>query len=199
MANEYAHIIMGPVKVYKAPVGESLPSENTVAYGVAWGGNWVAFGLTKAPLSCNYSADEFEAKVQEALAAVKRRKTGEALTLETVLAELTLDNLQLGTGGTVTDTPAGGAQVQKEELEAGNTAVLAESAWGFEGEYRKDDGTQFPIRFFVFRGTATLNGALEFGKEDFPGVALQIKALNDGSQSAGKQLFKVQKVLADHT
>ena len=199
MSNEYAHIILGPVKVYRAPVGEAKPNENSVGYGVAWGGNWVAFGLTEAPLSCNYSAEYFEAKVQEVLAAVKRRKTSEEMTLETVLAELTLDNLQMGTGGTVTDTAAGAAQVGKEELEAGNTAVMGEYAWGFEGEYRTDAGVQFPLRFGVFRGTSTLNGPLEFGKEGQPGVNLQVKALNDGSQSAGKQLFWVQKVLAAHT
>ena len=199
MANEFADLIMGPVTVYRAPVGEAEPDENSVGYGVAWGGNWATFGYTKTPLSCNYEFEEFEAMVQEALAAVKRRKTSEALTLETTLAQLTADNVQLGSGGTVTDTAAGAAQVQMEELEAGNTAVLGEYAWGFEGEYRKDDGTQFPVRLFIWKGTAKLNGALEFGKEDYPGIPLQIKALHDASKTAGKNLFKLQKVLAPHT
>jgi hypothetical protein len=200
MADEVASLILGPVKVYYAPVGETLPDENAVGYGVAWGGNWTAFGYTKAALSCNYSFDEVEAMVQEALAAVKRRKTKEALVLETVLSELTADNIQLGSGGTVTDTAAGAAQVQKEELEAGNNAVLNERAWGFEGEYRKDDGTQFPIRLFIFKGTANLNGALEFSKEsDGTGIPIQVKALHDASQTAGKNLFMLQKVLAPHT
>ena len=38
-------------------------------------------------------------------------------------------------------------------------AIMAEYAWGFEGEYRTDAGVQFPIRFFLFKGTAKLNGA----------------------------------------
>jgi hypothetical protein len=199
MSNETAHILMGPVKVYQAPVGETLPDENAIAYGVAWGGNWVAFGYTKAPLSANYEFDELEVKIQEALGVVKRRKTSEGLTLETVLAEITADNLALATHGVVTDTPAAGAQVQKETLDLGGIAVLSEYAWGFEGEYRKDDGTQFPVRLFVYKGTARINGALEFSKEDFPGVPIQVKALEDLSQTAGSRLFKFQKVLAPHT
>lgn len=199
MANEFAHIFLGTAKVYRAPVGESVPSENGVAYGVAWGGNWVTFGFTKTPLSCLPAFETFEAFIQEYLEPVKRRRTVSHLTLETTLAELTMDNVQMTTGGTVTDTAAGAAQAQKEELEAGNNPVMTEYAWGFEAEYRKDDGTQFPARLILFRGTAILNGALEFGKADYPGIPLRIEGLAEGSKTAGKNMFIFQKVLAPHT
>lgn len=199
MANEFADLIMGPVVVWRAPVGETAPDENSVAYGVAWGGNWVTFGYTKAPLSWLPEFETFEAFVQEFLEPVKRRRILAKVTLETTLAQLTADNVAMTTGGTVTDTAAGAAQVQKEELEAGNNAVMTEYAWGFEGEYRKDDGTQFPIRFFLWKGTAVLSGALEFGKTEYPGIPLRIEGLADASKSAGKTMFKLQKVLAPHT
>jgi hypothetical protein len=200
MANEFADIVMGPVVVWKAPVGETRPDENAVAYGVAWGGNWTSIGYTKVPLSCLPAYETVEAFVEEFLEPVKRRRTVAHVTLETTLALLTADNLQLGMGGTVTDTPAGAAQVGKEELEAGNNAVMAEYAWGFEGEYRTDAGVQFPIRLFLYKGTCVLNGALEFGKATpGTGIPIRIEGLADASQSAGKTMLKIQKVLAAHT
>lgn len=192
-------IILGPAKAYYAPVGETLPSENSVSYGAAWGGNWTAFGYTKTPLSFNYTSEEFDAFVEEALGSVKRIKIKEELTIETTLAELTGGNLYFAMGGTLTPTAAGGAQVGKEELTMGGSGVLAEHAFGFEGLYQTSTGSQFPIRVFVYRGTVKLNGALEFGKSDYPGVALQVKAMSDLTKTLGQQLFLFQKVLAAHT
>ena len=194
-----ADIILGPAACYYAPVGEALPSDNSVGYGVAWGGNWVRLGYTKTPLSFNYTSEEFEAMVEEALGAVKRIKTKEDLLLETTLAELTADNLALGMDGTVTDTAAAAAQVGKEEMTMGGSGVLAEKAWGFEGLYQTSTGTQFPIRVFIYRATSKLNGALTFGKAEYPGIPLQIHAMEDLTKTLGQQLFLFQKVLAAHT
>ncbi|HPL29734.1 MAG TPA: hypothetical protein PLG21_16935 [Anaerolineae bacterium] len=190
-----ADILMGPVKVYYAPSGATLPDENSVAAGAAWGGTWVLCGETNAPLSCNYTFEEVEAKIQSRLAAVKRRRKSEALTIETVLAELTALSLELADAGTKTITTGGPAQVAKEEIEAGGKADLTVRAWGFEGIHVTDTGTEYPARFFIFRGTGRLNGALEFSTEkEGTGVPLQVKALADTSKLTGKDLFKFQRV-----
>lgn len=194
-----ADIILGPAKVWYAPVGEPYPDENDVGYGEDWGGEWTPFGFTKAALSINYEYETFKAMVQEALGPVKKRKTSEELTAETTLAEVTADNLALGTEGTVTQTAAGPGQAQKEELEAGGTFTLTPYTFGFEGLYETDDGEQFPVRFFIHRGTVSLGGALEFGKEDYPGITLHIEADEDLSRPIGKRLFKFQRVLAAAT
>jgi hypothetical protein len=135
-------------------------------------------------------------EVQEALTAVDRRKTKESLTLETVLAELTATNIGLTSSGTVTTTPAGAGQVGKEEVEVGGDPVLDKFIWGFEGTYVKDDGSAFPLRLFIWKGTAKMNGALEFGREDYPGIPIQVKALADTSKAKGRQLYKFQRVTA---
>ncbi len=193
-----ADILHGPVTVNYAPVGEALPADS-VAAGEEWGGNWETFGMTKESLKCDYAFDELEIEVQEALTAVKRVKTKENLTLETVLAEITADNLSLAANGTVTKTSAGASQVGKEEVDVGGDPALAEFAWGFEGTYIDDDGNEFPVRFFLYKGTAKQNGAIEQGREVSPGIALQVKGLADTTKTKGSQLFKWQKVTAAAT
>ena len=191
-------IIVSPATVWYAPVGEEVPADDTPA-GDDWGGNWVPVGYTKTPLSMSYEFDELDVEIEQSLAPVKRVKTKENLALETVLAELYLDGVQLGTGGTVTDTAAGAGQVGKEELDLGGEAALDEKAWGFEGTYINEDGAEFPVRLFIWKATAKLNGALEFGKADYTGISLQIKALADLSKSMGERLFKMQKILEPAT
>jgi hypothetical protein len=190
-----ADILHGPVTVNYAPVGEALPADS-VAVGVAWGGNWKKFGLTKEPLSCNYDFDELDIEVQEALAPVDRVRIKESLVLETVLAEITADNLNLAANGTVTKTVAGAGQVGKEEVDVGGSGAIAQFAWGFEGTFVTDAGVSFPVRFFLYKGTAKANGALEQGRELSPGIGIQVKGLADTGKAVGKQLFKWQKVTA---
>ena len=193
------NILHGPVIVYTAPVGESVPADS-VAAGTAWGGNWARIGLTKAPLTAGYEFEEGEAMVEEALTAVKRWKTKEDLTLETTLAEITAEYLEMAWGGTNTTTAAGAGQVAKDELDLGGEATLEELAWGFEGIYTDSSGTEFPVRVFVHKATAKANGELEFGREsEFPGIPIQIKALADLGQSQGERLFKFQRVTAAAT
>jgi hypothetical protein len=194
-----ADLLTGRVQAYYAPYGEALPSENSVAYGVAWGGNWVALGYTDTPLAVGYTSEEFEIEIQEALGVVERIKTKEAMTLEVTLSELTATNISLATEGVVTPTAAGGAQVGKEELDHGGVGTLTKRAWGFEGLYTTSTGAQFPVRLFIYKGTGKLNGALTFGKAEKPGVALQVQALVDLTKTVGSQMFKFQKILADHT
>lgn len=87
----------------------------------------------------------------------------------------------------------------KEELDAGGVSTLTKRAWGFEGKYVDEDGATFPIRLFIWKGTASMNGDLEFGKDDYAGISLQIEALADRTKSLGQQLFKMQKVLEPAT
>ena len=191
-------IIVTPAVVYYATYGATVPAD-TVAAGTAWGGSWVKVGYTNAPLSMLYEADELDLEIEQSLAAVDRIKTKESLTLETTLAELYLDGIQLGSGGTVTDTAAAAGQPGKEELALGGTATLTKRAWGFEGSYVDEDGATFPVRVFVWRATARLNGALEFGKAQAVGTPIQIKAVADMTKSAGQRLFKISKILEPAT
>lgn len=192
-------ILITPAKIWKSPVGEALPDETTVAYDASWGGNWENVGYTLEPLSMNFSRETFELMVEQVTGAVKRKVTDEAVTFETVLAEATPDNIQLAIGGTVSATSAGASQVAFEDLDVGGAVTIDELQWGFEGYYENASGVQFPVRIFVYKATAILNGALTFAKNAAAGVPLQISALSDTGKSIGANKIKIQRVTAAAT
>lgn len=189
-------IIIGPAVVYFAPVGEAIPDETAIGYGTAWGGNWTQIALTKTPFSMNRDVNTTDVMVEQSTLAVRRVVTEESVAFETTLAELTAAHLQLGLEGNITTVAAGVGQVGYEQLAAGGKSTLTERAWGVEGEYVNAAGVSFPVRLFIHRATAVLNGALEFGKADSAGIPLRIDALGDLTQAAGEQLMIVQKVTA---
>lgn len=193
-------IMVGPVVLWYAPVGETLPDADAVAFGVAWGGNWTEVAsTTKAPLSMSYESGEEDIEVEEALAPVRRHRVSEKLVLETTLAEITCANLEAATGESAGAQAADATHVALEYISGGGRVELTERAWGFEGMYVDASGDRFPVRFFIYKATAKLNGKLEFGKKGFPGIGFQVSALADLTQSVGSNLFKFEKVTADKT
>ena len=134
--------------------------------------------------------------VEQINGAVKRRVTNEVAIIETVLAESTPTNIGYAIGGTVTTTAAGAGQTAYQELKAGGSTILTEAAWGLEGLYENATGVKFPVRVFLYKATAILNGPLSFAKAAGLGVPIQISALNDTAKTVGEQLISIQRVTA---
>jgi hypothetical protein len=195
-----ADIIVGPARIFYAPVGTVLPADS-LAYGAAWASPaaWVEIALTKTPVSMNRELATFQVMVEQSTLPVKRVATEETVAFETTLAELTGGYLALAMEGTNTPTAAGASQVGKEELLAGGEAFLSERTWAIEAMYVTSANVKFPIRLQIYRATAILNGQLTFGKADSAGIPLRIDALGDLTKTVGQQLFRFQKVLAAAT
>jgi hypothetical protein len=197
-----SNIIVGGATVYYAPVGESIPSETSVGLGEDWGGNWERFGYTKAPLAAMFEEERSDVDVEEHLTAVKRTPTKRGFAIETTLAELTPDYFNLAAGaGTVTEVAAGAGQRAYQEYAVGDDVILDEYVWGFEGMYVDDNGNQFPVRWFIWKGNSKVNGNISFSKRngEYPGIPLRVDALADPSQSVGEELYKWYKVTAKAT
>jgi len=191
-----ANIIYGNALVYYAPTGESVPAD-TVGADVAWGGNWSRLGYTKEAVTLTYEDEQTDIPVQEELTPVKRFKSAESAMIETVLSELHPDYLQMAiAAGAVADTAQAAGQPAKETFNVGGEAVLEEKAFGIEGTYRDSSGNEYPVRFFIWKGNAKLNGALEFAKdmEGGTGVPLQINALADTGKAVGQKLFRMVRI-----
>lgn len=194
-----AELMIGNAILYQAPVGTAPPADS-VAAGGAWPAGWVRVGLTSAPLTVAYEYDTAAPDVQETLADIDRAKTSEGATLETRMAQINLTLLPMAWGGTTTVTAPGVGQVGKEEYTVGGDKRLPKAAWGFEGEWIDENDTVRPVRCFIWRGTPTEGGELEFSKADYnEGVALKIGALGDLSKAKGLQLFKWQRITANAT
>ncbi len=190
-----ADILLTPATIYYAPVGTTLPADDT-AYGAAWGGNWENIGYTTAPLSMSYSDEKYKVMVEQLTAAVKQRRVSEELVFETTLAELTGDNLALALNGVSTDTPAAIGQVGKTETVMGGDTSVNVYTFGFEGEYVDASGNSYPVRVQVYRASAIMGGALEFSKAKESGLPIRIEAEADTTKTVGEQLMIIQKVTA---
>lgn len=191
-----ANIIKSGAVLWYAATGETEPDETSVAFGAAWGGAWARVGFTKAPLVFAYEDERLEITVEEHLGPLDEWRIAEHARFETVLAELEADYLQLMTDGTVTNTAAGASQKAFESLPVGGAALITKRAWGIEGLHIDSSGNQHPIRVFIARGTAKLNGTLEFSKksDDYVGMPIMIQALADNANSG--RMFKFQRVTA---
>ena len=193
-----SNIIKSGATIYVAPVGEPWPDPTAVKYGDPWPGNWERIGFTKEKTALAYEDETFDITVDEVLAPVRRTRTGEKATLETVLAETTADYLHLVTGeqDEVTVVSAGAGQRGYEEVGIGDVSIIPERQWAIEGMYLADDGSEYPVRVYIHRGTAKLNGTLEFSRKgnDYTGIPLQVEALADLSKPRGKRLIVFQRI-----
>jgi len=187
--------------IYYAPVDEAIPDETTVAFGTAWGGNWTALGYFAegSPLSWNHTKTKYTVRAQQTVLPLKRVITQEDLALETTLIEMTADTLELALEGTVTDTAAGGAQKAFSKLEGGGQFIPDTYAWGIEMMRVDSSGNQQPVRLFVWKGDAMINGALAFSKAAETGVPFHLDAIAHLSKAAGKQLFQLDIVTGPTT
>ena len=189
--------------LWVSAVGIAIPDETTVAYGGAWPAGWARVGFTKAPWTEAYTSEEFDIEVEEHLAPVKRRRVREGLIWETVLAEITAayrfmaGSDQDAIGG----LPVGAAQDAYEETGFGDISLLVEKQWGVEMLHVEAGGNLQPIRIFMWKGTAMINGNLQFSKKttEYPGIPIQIKALALTTKDAGERLCLFQRVTAELT
>ncbi len=189
-------ILLTPASVYYAPVGEALPADS-LAYGAAWGGNWVNMGYTNTPVAMAYSNEKYAVMVEQVTPPVKRRITSEDLALEFTLVEMTGRNLALALNGTAEDTAAGAGQVAKTEVVMGGDSEVHEYTFGAEGEYVDADGGSFPVRLQIYKANITMNGNLEFSKSKESGLPVRVEAVADTARAVGEQLMIIQEVTAD--
>jgi len=181
--------------IYYSTVGLTLPAD-TVAAGGAWPAGWTALGYTETPLSVEFKREAVEADIQETLTLIQRGYKVESFVVETSLAELLVNELQLAWGGTNTPTAPGASQPGKDSLTAGDFTAVTERQWGFEGKYVSAAGNTHPIRLFVWKGVSEFGAKLEFGKSKPSGITLRIVANPQMSLAAGLRLFKLDKITA---
>jgi hypothetical protein len=194
-----ADILQSPARIFYAAVGTALPNPNSVAYGAAWTAPWADLGYTLNPITVSYNKEIFKLMVEQVTLPIKGTTTDEEVVIETTLAEITAANLMLAFGGSIGTTAAGTAQVALEELKSGGSSALSYYAWGIEGLYVDASNNQLPVRILIYRGSAVLNGNMQFAKAAAMGIPLQITAWADTTKAAGQQLWTFQKTTAPKT
>jgi len=188
MTLQVSDIISSIATGYYAPLATTLPVE-TLAVGAAWPGGWVKFGYTSSPLKVAYKLDTLDYEIEESLMPVNRRLQGEEASFEVTLAELTADALALAMDGTKSST------AQYEKVTFGGKRVLTARMFGFEGNYIDEDGANFALRCFIYKGTAVAGGELEFSKKAVVGVPFKVEALADLTRAVNDQAWNVTRAI----
>ncbi len=187
-------LIATKARILYAPLGATLPAD-TVAAGGVFPAGWVEVGYTSEPTKLAYKSEELDFKVEQSLGTVRSQRVDEEASIETVLAEITAQNLALAWDGDMTSVAPGVGQPGKEELTLGGNTQLTERMWCIEGSYIDEDLALFPVRVFVWKATATTGGELQFSRKDAMGIGLKLKVLEDLSKPIKQQLMKIQKIL----
>jgi hypothetical protein len=192
----FSDIMYSPVTVWVSDVGVEKPDES-LAYGANWPTGWTNVGYTSAALTVELANEKQLKTVEQAPGPVGRIISNKELTIETVMAELTLGRLQYSWGGTLETVAAGVGQPGYEKLTIKGDACVTQRQWGFEGRYATDDecNTLLPVRFICV-GDAEVGGSLEFARETQTGIPLRIEAIYQAVGS-GYNLCEWLKVTAE--
>lgn len=183
-------ILIGPGKLWRAPVGEANPDETTVAYNAAWGGNWVSMGdfIEGSGVSLSMAEDFTKVYTEQSTAPVTAVRTKREIMITATLAEHSVANLEVLLGATADTTAAGASQKGYSEIDIGSQSDIDFYKWGVEGFRYDSAGTAQPVRYVFHKGYARLAGDIAFSKSDPTGIPIEITILADRSQSTGQEL-----------
>lgn len=202
MPQTASDIIVSGARVFLAPVSTSDPVElptPALAVDAAWPDGWQDVGFTLEPVKLTYKFDILDIFVEQSYSPVRRRRTKEEATIETILAEHTAGNLAIALAGIATQTAATGSVPGYEEFSVGGDPNLPLYLVGIEGAYNDEEEDFFPIRLFFWLATTADGGTLEYAKDKPAGIPLKLSALADSSKPRKQQLFKFVRVLEPAT
>lgn len=193
-------VLVAEAAVLYAPMATALPDETSVAWNTfgSWTG-WTMLGYTTQASTFSYSYDVFEVDVQQSLAPIKRRKTGEAVAISTALAQFEGALLALALSGTNATVAAGAGQKGWDRVIMGGDPALDEYMFALEGWREDAAGAKQPVRVFMHRGTITVNGEIPFDKNAVTAIPITINGLADSTKAVGAQLLEIHVVTAAAT
>ncbi len=183
---QVANILKTKATLWVAPLGTALPDPD-LASEEDWPAPWFRVGYTGAPLKESIEDDRMEVDVEEILSSIDQFIIKEKASLETELAEIAAEYIQLAKGGSITIVPPGATTVGYEELLIGNQARTVKYVVGWEGQRWDEDDNQLPVRVFHPRATFKLNGAQELSQktDTYTKLPIIIRALGNASVNDG--------------
>lgn len=164
MATNVSNLVLGPASLYWGVVGATEPADAAVAPAVAW----TDLGLTQDGVTLTVDQEFTEIEADQIIDIAGSRLTKRSFTVETNLAELTLDNLKLalngGTVATVTNTSTYTPTVVASTGEPSYVALMIDgvapngkkrriiirkalSTGGVEFAYNKEDQAVYSVTF----------------------------------------------------
>lgn len=194
--------LLGPGKLYRAPVAEANPDESTVAYGSAWGGNWTDMGdfPEGSPVTVTIMEEIYKAYSERSSSVQMVARTRKEAAIKGALFDHSPANMAIVLDGTAeTTAAAGGGQKGYTEIPFGSSPDVTFYKWGIEARLIDDDNTEHPLRWFFHKGFFRTTGELAYAKTKETGIGFEITVISDTTQAANEDLGILQMVTASAT
>lgn len=174
------NVIEGVGGIYIAATSTSLP---TISAGVVtWPAGWTNCGYTEGGIDLAYTPEVFEGKVDQELAPVLIRLSGEKATIKTNLAESTLVNMNRAiSASTLSSTST------TKTIKFGS-GTLTECMIGFDGTAPGGTGTNKKRTVVAYRAISSGTTSLAYKKGALTVLAAEWTILADSTKNAGERL-----------
>lgn len=194
-------ILIGPGRIYRAPLGEADPDETSVDYNEAWGGNWTDMGdfLEGQPLTLTINEEVVKVYTERSTTAKNAVRTRREMMIKVTLAEHTVANMAVLLDGTAVTTAAGASQKGFSDIPIHDNSEIVFYKWGIEAFRKNAAGVPEPARWFLPKGFLQMSGDVAYAKQNPTGIPITINLLGDSGQAANARLGKLQIVTAAAT
>lgn len=195
-------VILGPGRLYRAPVATANPDESTVAYGAAWGGSWTDMGdfPEGSPITIALAEDIYKVYGEQSTVAQAVTRTRREATVKGALLETSIANWAIALQGTAeTTAAAGGGQKGYSEIPFGAQTDVTLYKWGIEALRVDSANANQPIRWFFHKGFFRMTGDVQYAKTKETMLPFEITIIGDDTQTAGEELGILQIVTAAAT
>jgi hypothetical protein len=194
--------VLGPGKLYRAPVATANPDESTIACDAAWAGSWVDMGDFPEGSQITVSVKDTVYKVYSERTTTPRAvtRTRREGMIKGALLDHTPENMAIALQGTAeTTAAAGGGQKGFTEIPFGSQAEVDMYKWGVEGHLVDDDGLKQPVRWFFHQGFFMTTSDIAYSKTKESMIGFEIHIIGDDGQTLGEDLGIVQFVTEQAT
>lgn len=195
-------VILGPGRLYRAPVATANPDESTVAYGAAWGGSWTDMGdfPEGSPITIALAEDIYKVYGEQSTVAQAVTRTRREATVKGALLETSIANWAIALQGTAeTTAAAGGGQKGYSEIPFGAQTDVTLYKWGIEALRVDSANANQPIRWFFHKGFFRMTSDVQYAKTKETMLPFEITIIGDDTQTAGEELGILQIVTAAAT
>jgi hypothetical protein len=195
-------VLIGPGRLYRAPVATANPDESTIDFGEAWGGSWIDMGdfPEGSPIAIGLAEEVYKVYSEQLTVALNVSRTRREALVKGSLLELTLANWAVALQGTAeTTAAAGGGQKGYSEIPFGAQADVTLYKWGVEALRVDANNFNQPVRWFFHKGFFRMTGEVTYGKTKESALAFEITVLGDLTQASGEELGIYQEVSAQAT
>ena len=195
--------LMSGARVLYAPVTAAKPSDHDVDYGAAltsWPTGWKDVGYTNKATSLGFSQEKYDIDVQQSTIPLGSSVTSESAPLALGIVSFNSDNLLLAFPGSSAATTAASPTAKAVTVIGfGGAAIRDVWQWCIEAGKKDDNNVTQPVRVYIHRGEAALDGEMALDKAKETAINLTVTPTVDTTKAPGYQMGEIHIVTSGKT